>query len=293
MTSLAAHLASAFLRWRVKPRLTAAPNLEAAATALTFRLPFAASRGGRTHRFGDIDGEWRPAQTVDAAATLLYLHGGAYFAGSPQLYRPVLRAFSKKGFDVFAPAYRLAPRDPFPAAIEDARKAYAALQARSARPIVVAGDSAGGGLALALMVALRDAGEALPKAAVLFSPWTDLAATGASVRENEARDALFTRRMLKIAARAYLGETNARHPLASPLYADLSGLPPLLAHVGVDEVLRDDATRLVARAQAAGVAAEIKLWPGVPHGWQLAAPFMPEARESLDAAADHLLRHLA
>ena len=163
----------------------------------------------------------------------------------------MLRAFAEAGFDVFAPAYRLAPAHPFPAALEDARAAYAALRAQMRLPIVLAGDSAGGGLGLALMVAERDAGAPLPKAAALFSPWTDLAATGASARENEEKDALFTRLMLRVGARAYLGGASAKEPLASPLYADLAGLPPLLVHVGEEEMLRDDSTRLVDRAREA------------------------------------------
>lgn len=289
MASLQARVASAFLRKSVKPGLVAAASLEEATKILSLRLPD--GRTGRVGalRFERIAGEGFGAETPRARAGLLYLHGGAYFAGSPAIQRPILRAFAAKGFDVFAPAYRLAPRFPFPAAVEDARAAYAALREYCNGPVVVSGDSAGGGLALALLVSLRDAGAALPAAAALFSPWTDLAVTGASARENEIRDALFTRRMLKIAARAYLAGADAKNPLASPLYADLRGLPPLLLHAGEDEVLRDDATRFAERARAAGVGTRLRLWPVVPHSWQLATPYMPEARESLEEAAAFLL----
>lgn len=288
MPSLAARAASAFLRRWVKPGLAAAASLEDATKILSLRLPdWQAGRAGPL-RLDQIAGEGCDAKRGEPKAAMLYFHGGAYFAGSPAIQRPILRAFAARGFDVFAPAYRLAPRFPFPAAVEDARRAYDALLASRDDPIVVAGDSAGGGLALALMIALRDAGEALPVAAALFSPWTDLAVAGASARENEERDALFTRRMLKIAARAYLANADAKNPLASPLYADFSGLPPLIVHASEDEILRDDATRLVARAQAAGVETRLRLWSGAPHGWQLATPFMPEARESLDEAAAFL-----
>ena len=154
--------------------------------------------------------------------------------------------------------------------------------------IVIAGDSAGGGLALSLMISRRDAGLPLPAAAALFSPWTDLAVTGASARENEGSDPLFSRRMLKNAARAYLNAESSRNPLASPLYGDLRGLPPLLLHASTSELLRDDSTRLAARGVEAGVDARVALWPDAPHCWQLAAALMPQARESIEQAAGFL-----
>lgn len=277
-----------FLKATVKPALAAARSPAEAAVLLDRRPPDFPDAGGVSRTFGGVEGLWLAAAGA-AKATLLYLHGGAYFAGAPDLYGPVLRAFAEAGFDVFAPAYRLAPANPFPAALDDARAAYAGLRETARTPIVVAGDSAGGGLALAVMIAERDAGGALPEAATLFSPWTDLAATGPSARENEEKDALFTRLMLRVGARAYLDGASAREPLASPLYADLAGLPPLLAHVGADEMLRDDSTRLVARAREAGVAAELTISPDVPHGWQL-YPGLREARESLGEAAAFLER---
>jgi monoterpene epsilon-lactone hydrolase len=247
-------------------------------------------RGLRAQSFGAVPGEWlTPVETP--AATLLYLHGGAFFCGSPQKYRSIAAFFAGAGFAVFTPAYRLAPEHPFPAALEDVKVAYAALAAeRALQPIVVAGDSAGGGLALSLMGALRDEGLALPRAAALFSPWTDLAVTGQSARLNESKDAVFSRRMLKIAARNYLRDASAKNPLASPLYADLRGLPPLLLQTGADEMLRDDAVRLADRAREAGVEAQLRIWPTVPHGWQLSDGLMPEARESLALAAEFLRR---
>jgi acetyl esterase/lipase len=138
------------------------------------------------------------------------------------------------------------------------------------------------------MMSRRDAGLSLPAAAALFSPWTDLAVTGASARENEASDPLFSRRMLKNAARAYLNAESSRNPLASPLYGDLRGLPPLLLHASASELLHDDSARLAARAVEAGVEARIALWPDAPHCWQLAAALMPQARESIEQAAGFL-----
>jgi monoterpene epsilon-lactone hydrolase len=287
MASGAARLARTYLKWRVKARLASAANIQEAAAVLD--LPFIpAPRGLSAQKLGGVDGELLRPVGAPCVATLLYLHGGGFFAGSPRMYRQIARAFAARGFEVFTPAYRLAPRHPFPAALDDAKAAYAALAQRSAGGIVVAGDSAGGGLALSLMVALKADGAALPKSAALFSPWTDLAVTGGSTRENEGRDAIFSRGMLRAAARNYLAGERGTNPLASPLYADLSGLPPLLIHVGADELLRDDSLRLAQRAQESGVEARIEVWPGVPHGWQLAAAFMPEARRSLALAADFL-----
>ncbi len=238
-----------------------------------------------------VPGELQRPLRGPPIATLLYLHGGGFFAGSPQMYRLVARFFANRQFEVFTPAYRLAPGHPFPAALNDVKAVYAALSQKGG-PIVVAGDSAGAGLALSLMIALKAEGAPLPRAAALFSPWTDLAVTGGSTRENDGKDAFFSRRMLRAAARNYLAGARATEPLASPLYANLSGLPPLLIHVGADELLRDDALRLAKRAQEAGVEANVEVWPVVPHGWQLGVAIMPEARRSLALAADFLKQRL-
>jgi acetyl esterase/lipase len=240
---------------------------------------------------GGVDGEWVSApDTPGDAPTLLYLHGGGYFACSPRTHRPLTAYFAKNGFSVFAPDYRLAPEHPFPAAIEDAQKVWLALAGAGRLPgrMVVGGDSAGGGLALALMLSLRNGGHAMPAGAVLFSPWTDLAATGASVQENANKDAMFWAPGIIAGAAFYLGGTDARNPLASPVYADLHGLPPLLIHAGARELLRDDSTRVAENAQAAGVPVELRIWDVVPHVWQLANGFVPEARESLDLAVEFL-----
>ncbi len=242
----------------------------------------------------EIAGDWTPAapQMGVDPPLLFFLHGGGFLIGAPRLFRYVSRQFSRAGFDVFAPRYRLAPEHVFPAALSDVLQAYRALVDASPHPIVVAGDSAGGGLAISMMMKLRDDGVRLPKAAVLFSPWTDLAATGESMRLNEEKDAYFSRKMILLGARAFLAQARARDPRASPIYGDLKGLPPILAHVGADEVLRDDSTRLIAQAQAAGVDAQIEIWPDVPHAWQL-LPFLPEAADSRQKAIEFLKEKLA
>jgi acetyl esterase/lipase len=159
--------------------------------------------------------------------------------------------------------------------------------------IAIAGDSAGGGLALSLLVALRDSTDSLPVAAVLFSPWTDLAASGDSIVANDEADPMFFGAWIGRQAQHYLGGTPATDPLASPVYADLSGLPPLLIQVSGDEVLLDDSRRVADRATQSGVAATLRVWPGLPHGWQIFAPILPEARAALCEAGTFIRARLA
>ena len=242
---------------------------------------------------GGIAGEWVTADGVPTVATLLYLHGGGYFACTPQTYRAVTCSFALAGFRTFAPAYRLAPEHPFPAGLDDAIAAYRGLLENHApQQVVVAGDSAGGGLSVALMLSLRERGIPLPAAAVLFSPFVDLAATGESARTNSARCAMFTRESFGRAAQYYLGEGDRCAPLASPLYAELHGLPPLLIHVGAEETLLDDSRRLAERAQRAGVKTQLKIWPAVPHVWQLFQRWVPEGRSSLREAGMFFAREV-
>ncbi len=282
----AARRTTQFLRRYVKPRLPTLIRTAKMIQPTTHRL-----FKGRPAPFApDVAADWTPA-TGDAVATLFFLHGGGYLIGAPRQFRFVARRFADAGFDVFMPSYRLAPEHVFPAALEDAFAAYQALLRAARGPIVLAGDSAGGGLAVSLMLRLRAEGLPLPVAVALFSPWTDLAAASPSVRANEEKDALFTRKVILIGGRAVLGMANARDPFASPVYGDLAGLPPMLVHAGADEALRDDSTRLVERARTAGVDAQIELWPDTPHGWQL-MPFIPEAVESRQKAIDFLKEKL-
>lgn len=272
--SEAARRTTRLLRRFVKPRLLSLIRAAKFIQPATRRF----IRGRPAPVAPQIVADWTPA-SGEPVATLFYLHGGGFLVGAPRQFRYALRPFAAAGFDVFAPSYRLAPEHVFPAALDDACAAWRALLDATRGPIVLAGDSAGGGLAVSLMLRLRAEGASLPIAVVLFSPWTDLAATGASTRTNESSDALFTRKTIQLGGRAVLGTANARDPLASPIYGDFAGLPPLLVHAGADEALRDDSTRLVERARAAGVDAHLELWPDVPHGWQL-MPFIPEAAES-------------
>ncbi len=295
MASLQARLSVWVVKWRVKRRLKGVRDVRVARQILRpdpFKVP--PSIQISPAQLDGVSGERlegpSPSDTV-----LLYLHGGGYFGCSAESHRSITVFFALQDFRVFAPDYRLAPENRFPAAIEDAVAVYRALLSAGhpAQRIVVAGESAGGGLTLSLLLALRAAGVPLPAAAALFSPWTDLAATGDSVRTNALRCAMFHGTDIAPTARYYLGDTDPRNPLASPLYADLSGLPPLLIHVGADEVLLDDSTRLAERARAAGVRVELKIWPVVPHAWQLAPHLIPEARQSLRESAAFLRAHSA
>ena len=215
---------------------------------------------------------------------VLYLHGGGYRLGAPSTYRHLTwRIASAAQAQVLVIDYRLAPENPFPAALEDAVSYYCWLLAEGAdaRQIVVIGDSAGGGLALALLLKLRDSSLPRPAAAVVLSPWTDLALTGASLTLNAKLDAIVEAEDAPIFAADYLAGTDPRHPYASPLYGDPTGLPPTLIQVGSEEVLRDDAVRMAEKMQRAHCQAELQIWPRMPHVWHFLAPILPEAREAI------------
>ena len=293
MASLQAHLLDVIIRTRIKPRMKG--NTDIAAVRQTLERGAMPPPKGVTFTpgtVGGVAGEWARASNAQPSATLLYLHGGGYFACSPRTHRPFSGTYAKHGFEVFVPDYRLAPENPYPAAVEDAEAAWQGLLGLGHAPksLCISGDSAGGGLCVALMLSLRDKDLARPAAAALFSPWTDLAATGPSVIANAKRDAMFWAPGLVIGGAAYLGGTPANDPIASPHYADLRGLPPMLIHVGDREILRDDSVRLAEHARNAGIETELKVWPVVPHVWQLAL-FVPEARRSMLEAADFLRQH--
>jgi acetyl esterase/lipase len=293
--SLQARLSVLIVKWRVKRRLKGVRDYRVARRILCpdpYRVPPTVQIAPA--HLGGVPGERLEGPTPGDIA-LLYLHGGGYFGCSPETHRPITAYYALHGFRVFAPDYRLAPENRFPAAVDDAVAFYRALLSAGypSQRLVVAGESAGGGLTLSLMLALRTAGDPLPAATAVFSPWTDLAATGDSIRTNSDRCAMFNGLDVAASAHYYLGEADPRNPLASPLYADLAGLPPLLIHVGDDEVLRDDSTRLAERARAAGVSVDLKIWPVVPHAWQLVPHLIPEARQSLRESADFFRAHVA
>lgn len=224
-------------------------------------------------------------------AVLLYLHGGGYVIGSPQDYRALTADMARSsGLGTLVIDYRLAPEAAFPAAVDDTVAAYRALldQGFPASSVVLAGDSAGGGLAVAMLVAARDAGLPMPAGAALISPWADLGCTAVSMTTKAAEDPSVTHAGLLRLADHYLQQTPAGHPLASPVHADLSGLPPLFIQVGSAEILLDDAMRLAATAAAAGVRVRLDAWPDMVHVWHLFASLLPEARAAIRDAGEFL-----
>jgi monoterpene epsilon-lactone hydrolase len=241
---------------------------------------------------GGVPAEWvvTPASRDDRQ--LLFLHGGGYRLGAPSTYRHFTwRLVTAARAHLLALDYRLAPEHPFPAALDDALAAYNWMQAGGLRTLVV-GDSSGGGLALALLLKLRDKGLRLPAAAVALSPWTDLALTGPSLERNAAADPMLNADDLPKFAADYLAGADPRNPYASPLYGDLTGLPPTLIHVGDDEILRDDAVRMAEKMRAAHCRVELQVWPRMPHGWHLLAPVLPEAKFAIAGIGEFIERML-
>ncbi len=243
---------------------------------------------------GGVPGEWIAAPGADPKRVIYYLHGGAYIIGSINSHRELISRLSRAaGARALAIDYRLAPENPFPAAVEDATAAYRWLLSTGVDPAqtVIAGDSAGGGLTLAALVALRDAGEPLPAAAVCLSPWVDMEALGESMTTNAEVDPNFQREQLLEGAKAYLGGAHPRTPLAAPLHADLTGLPPLLIHVGSSEVLLDDSIRLAERAKAAGVDVNLQVWDEMIHVFQFMAAMLPEGQQAIDRIGEFIREH--
>jgi acetyl esterase/lipase len=285
-----AHLASFLLRHAFKPRLARAKRAEDMRAIMNarvwYRLP--ADVSVSAGELGGVGGEWVEPRRGGSAKPLLYVHGGGYVGCSARTHRPITGQFARGGFRVFAPNYRLAPEHPFPAGVADLLAAYRALGQAVGKSgaLLIAGDSAGAGLAVATMVALREQGERLPAAAVLFSPFIDLGANGGSRQSNSARCAMFYGQTLARLATFYLAGADPIR--ASPLSADLAGLPPLLILVGADETLLDDSMRLAEQARNAGVRVELSIWPVVPHLWPLLHGVIPEGRKALALAAEFL-----
>ena len=249
------------------------------------------SNGGE----GVVRGEWIEPERADDDAVIFYIHGGGYVSCSAATHRPITASLARLARRrVFSLDYRLAPEHRYPAALDDAVAAYEWLLAHACvapNAISFAGDSAGGGLVLACLLRLRDAGLPLPACAVCFSPWTDLAGTGESQHFNDGRCAMFRTENNHEFALAYLGDASPRDPYASPAYADLAGLPPLLLQVGSTELLLDDARRVHQKIQAAGGRSRLEVYEDVAHCWQMLDGFVPEARAALRQAASFIREH--
>ncbi|MDQ6787714.1 MAG: alpha/beta hydrolase [Acidobacteriota bacterium] len=239
-----------------------------------------------------VRGEWIQMKQSEQSV-ILYIHGGGFVSCSAETHRPITVALARMTrFRVFSSDYRLAPEHRFPSALDDVFAGYRWLLEQNipASKISLAGDSAGGGLVLGLLLRLRDAGLPLPACAVCFSPWSDLAGTGDSVRANANLCAMFYAENIHEFAAAYLGKTSTLNPQASPVFADFHDLPPILFQVGSTEILLDDSRRIHKKIQASGGTSELEIYDDVFHCWQMLNGFVPEARTALRQAAEFIRR---
>ena len=240
---------------------------------------------------GGVPAEWVVSDDEISNQVVFYLHGGAYVTRMPMLHRSFLHQLANASdAQILMVDYRLAPEYPFPAALDDALCAYRWLlnQGHAPKQIVFAGDSAGGGLTLATLVAARDRGFPLPASVILLSPWTDLLGTGEAIQELADEDVLLSWENLEECALDYAGSYDRANPLISPLYADLSGLPPMLVQVGGSEILRDDSTRLVEKIEQAGGQVQLVLEPFMGHVYPAYAPSIPEAVRAVNQIAEFI-----
>lgn len=241
----------------------------------------------------DVSGEWLTPENAVAGRVILYVHGGAFVAQSPDLHVTMVAPWCRElRSQALMVDYGLAPEHPYPAAIDDVHAAYRWLMSEGWNPkeIVLAGDSAGGNLALALLHRLKGAGEPLPVCAVLLSPLVDFTLSGASIVRESRRDPMFTLAFACAIRGQYAPPERFLDPTVSPLFGDFQGLPPLLFQVGSTEMLLDDSTRAAARAHAAGVQVELEIWHRLPHVFQ-ALPMLPEARQAAKRIVDFIARH--
>jgi len=296
--SLSAELLRIGLRWFVKRRIGPGTDIAEVRRWIELIQRYVPAPSSRTETLSikpaGVSAHWITTAASDKDRHVLYLHGGAYIAGSPLLYRDVTWRIAKRArARVLCIDYRLAPEFPFPAAIDDVIKVYRWLVDNGANPrrIAIMGDSAGGGLAFATLLKLRDDGASLPAAAVALSPWTDLAFTGMSMKLNAETEALMNSEEAPRFADYYLAGADPRTPYASPLYGDLSGLPPTLIQVGSDEMLLDDSLRMADKLRVAKCEVDLEIWPRMPHAWHFFARLLPEARRAIERIGIFLRAH--
>lgn len=246
-------------------------------------------------KIGNLSAEWMRPNDAPKDKSILYFHGGGLVLGSINAHRSIVSKFVKaSGIGALVFDYALAPEHPYPAALNDSLAAYKYLLDEGIKPadIIFMGDSGGGNLVFTTMLALKEKGMPLPAAAVALSPWTDLTNSGESYTTNAKADALTWKKSQGIFATYYAGENDLTDPLISPLFGDLSGLPPLLIYVGGDELMRDDSTRLAEKAQAAGVDVTLRIGEGLFHCYPACAPIFPEATEALAEISSFILNHI-
>ena len=269
---------------RARPKLTAVSERRAAIDAFAKAFPPAADVTIEKITLGGVKAEKSRTPGDDSGAAVLYVHGGGYVIGSLDSHRHLVTEIGRAAAaPVYALDYRLAPEVPFPAPVDDTVAAYKQLLAEGIAPgkITIAGDSAGGGLVVAALVAIRDAGLPQPALGWTISPWIDMEALGASMTFNAASDPTVQKETILEMASLYLNGTDPKNPLAAPLYADLKGIAPLLIQVGSIETLLDDSIRLAGRAAAAGVPTRLDIWPEMPHIWHIFHPILTAARQAI------------
>lgn len=252
------------------------------------RLPVPRGIAREIVEIASCHAEWLEPPGASDDKVLLYFHGGAYLMGSCATHRPMVSQIARAaGLRALVPEYRLAPEHPFPAAIDDATAIYRALLEQGIAPdsIVVAGDSAGGGLTMAMLLTLRQLGEPMPAFVCLLSPWLDLTGEGESMRTRADHDPWFQPDALHVVANYYCREEQKSDPRVSPVYADFDGLPPVFIQVGEDEILLSDSTRLADGISAVGGLVEIEICPDMWHVFQMFAPYVPEGQRAIEYMA--------
>lgn len=272
------------------------PFVRRVGDSVTAKIPLPLGTSIQNIPFEKFDAEMLRPAGARKDFVLLYLHGGGYVLGSTKTHRAfVAKIANETGIRALSVNYRLAPENPFPAALDDAIESYEWLisQGYQAKQIFIAGDSAGGGLTLATLLALREMKKELPLAAICLAPWTDLKVTGSSVIENKHKDSMLEHFDIASWAAMYYTGFEATHPLISPLYADLHGLPPLLIQISEDEILRDDAIRLAWKAKLAGVEVELQKWKGLIHVWQMFWQYIPESKDAITQMETYMKAKMA
>ena len=270
---------------RARPKVTDIGERRAGINAFAKAFPTAADVKIEKLTLGGVPAECSRTPGDDASGAILYVHGGGYVIGSLDSHRHmVTEAGRAAGVPVYALDYRLAPEHPFPAPLEDTVAAYKQLLSQGIAPgkIAIAGDSAGGGLVVAALVAIRDAGLTQPACGWTISPWIDMEGLGGTMTTNAASDPTVQRDTIKEMAGLYLHGADPRSPLAAPLYADLKNIAPLLIQVGAIETLLDDSIRLAGRAAAAGVPVRLDVWPDMPHIWHIFHPILTAGRKAIE-----------
>ena len=295
MASIRSKLLASTMRVTMKKILGRSGDVEKERATLDKMSGLTASRKpGQSTSIGGVPGEWQHCVAGEAQRTILYLHGGGYALGGPDSHRDmvgnIVDAAQAKALIL---DYRLGPETPFPGAVDDAVAGYKGLLDEGELPekIFLAGDSAGGGLTAATLVAIKDQGLPMPAGGVCLSPWADLTFAGRSMHTKALADAMLSKETLSWMADLYLAGQDPSHPLASPIFADLSGLPPLLIQVGGDEVLLDDAIRLHDAAKAADVDSTLEVWDDMMHVWHLMSKFVPEGKLAIKAMAEFIIKH--